>query len=73
MMLKGRKFDKHLTEYEMKIVVAKAEKRSQGKETVFRHPRCKITGEKIRNFKRRRTVVESEAMSPSAGRSYTAC
>ena len=35
MMLKGRKFDKHLTEYEMKIVVAKAEKRSQGKETVF--------------------------------------
>jgi hypothetical protein len=68
MKLEGWKFDKHLTEHEMKIVVAKDEKRSrEGKETVFRHSGSKITEGKIRNFKRRRTAVESEAMPPSAG------
>lgn len=52
----------------MKIVVAKVDKRSrEGKKTVVNHAGSTITEERIRNFKRRKTVKNSEAMSPSAG------
>ena len=52
----------------MKIVVAKVDKRSrEGKRTVVSHAGSTITEERIRNFKRRKTVKDLEAMSPSAG------
>jgi hypothetical protein len=68
MKLKEWGFDKHLTEKETKIVVAKAEKRArdEGKDTVFYHNGRLIPPTKIENFKRRKTVKESDVASPSA-------
>jgi hypothetical protein len=51
----------------MKIVVAKAEKRKreEGKDTIFRHNGLIIPPKKLENFKRRKTVRESDPASPS--------
>jgi tetratricopeptide (TPR) repeat protein len=66
--LKEWNYLKKLSEDDMKIVVAKVDKRSrEGKKTVVNHAGSMITEERIRNFKRRKTVKNSEAMSPSAG------
>jgi hypothetical protein len=53
----------------MKIVVAKAEKRMRdGKDTIFVHNGLVMPHERIENFKRRKTVRESDPASPGAGR-----
>jgi hypothetical protein len=69
MKLKEWEFDKHLTEQEMKIVVAKGKKRAMedGKDTVFLHNGSLIPPTKIENFKRRKCVRVSSLASPSAG------
>jgi hypothetical protein len=67
--LKDWGFDKHLSERDMKFVVAKAEKRSmeEGKETEFFHNGSLISNTKIGNCKRRKTFRVSETVSPSVG------
>jgi hypothetical protein len=52
----------------MKIVVAKAEKRlrEECKGTIFVHNGVLIPATKLENFKRRKTVRESDPASPSA-------
>ncbi|CZR60771.1 uncharacterized protein PAC_10667 [Phialocephala subalpina] len=66
--LKQWNFDKNLSEKDAKILVAKAEKRAreEGKETEFLHYGLVMSTAKINNAKRRRTMDESVAMSPSA-------
>jgi len=67
--LKDWGYLKKLNEDDMKIVVAKVDKRSrEGKHTVVSHAGSKITIERMRNFKRRKTVKDSEAATPSAGK-----
>lgn len=68
MKLKEWGYEKHLTETEMKIVVAKAEKRlsEEGKDTIFLHNGVHIPATKLENFKRRKTIRESYPASPSA-------
>ena len=66
MKLKEWRFEKYLSEIDMKIIVAKADKRSrEQKKTVFFHHRNRLAAEKIENFKKR-AVKESIAASPSA-------
>ena len=66
--LKEWGYEKHLTEMELKIVVAKAQKRKReaGKDTLFKHNGLIIPPTKLENFKRRKTVRESDPASPSA-------
>ena len=53
----------------MKIVVAKVDKRSrEGKKTVVSHAGSEITKDRVKNFKRRKTVKDAEAVSPSTGK-----
>ena len=55
----------------MKIVVSKVDKRSrEGKQTVASHAGSGITKERIKNFKKRKTVKDSNAASPSAGKDF---
>jgi hypothetical protein len=51
------------------IILSKAKKRKleEGKETVFFYGETRITKERIEQFKRRRTVKESEIVYPNAG------
>jgi hypothetical protein len=69
--LKEWKFDKKISTTDMRIVVAKAEKRArnEGKDTTFFHGDMQITAERIEQFKRRKTVKDVERMSPGAGQS----
>src|SRR5450756_1346410 len=66
--LKEWHFEKHLRTKDMKIVVAKVErrKREAGKDTAVFHNGVRMPTEQIENFKRRRTVRESDPASPSA-------
>jgi hypothetical protein len=52
----------------MKIVVAKVDsrKREAGKDTTVFHNGVQISAEKIENFKKRKTVRESDPASPNA-------
>tara|TARA_R110002060_G_scaffold71044_2_gene79650 strand:- start:170 stop:415 length:246 start_codon:yes stop_codon:yes gene_type:complete len=70
MKFKEWKYEKRLTESDMKIVAAKAEKRASddGKKTDLCHNGILIYPSRIDNFKRRKTVKNSEAASPSAGK-----
>jgi hypothetical protein len=68
MKLKEWRFEKYLSDMDMKIIVAKADKRvREQKKTVFFHHSNRLAVEKIENFKKRRVVKESIAASPSAG------
>lgn len=68
MKLKEWRFEKYLSEMDMKVIVAKADKRArEQKKTVFFHHNNRLAAEKIENFKKRRAVKESIAASPSAG------
>jgi len=68
MKLKEWGYEKHLTTGEMKVIVAKAEKRfrEEGKDTVFKHNDVVIPSSKLENFKRRKVVRESGPASASA-------
>ena len=70
MKFKEWKYEKRLAESDMKIVAAKAEKRASddGKKTDFYHNGILIHPSRIENFKRRKTIKNSEAVSPSAGK-----
>ncbi|KAK0108121.1 hypothetical protein ONS95_002944 [Cadophora gregata] len=61
-------YEKRLTECNMKIVAAKAERRAyeDGKKTEFFHNGIFIQPSRIENFKRRKTFKNSEGASPSA-------
>ena len=67
--LKEWKFDKKISTTDMRIVVAKAEKRArnEGKDTTFFHGDMQITAERIEQFKRRKTCRKDIEVSPSAG------
>ncbi len=69
--LKEWGFEKHLSEGDMKIVVAKMDKRRRetGKDTMVFHNGVQVPAEKITNFKRRKVVRESDPASPGACRS----
>lgn len=69
MQLKEWGFEKYLPASQMKIVVAKAEKRArdEGKETIFFNGQFQISPERIEAFKKRKTVREAVPASPSAG------
>lgn len=58
-------FDKNLTKREMKIVVAKAEKRAveDGKETIFFHNGNPIPPEKVMNWQRRIAVTSASPLN----------
>jgi hypothetical protein len=65
--LKGWGFEKHLSENEMRIVVAKVDNRKRaGKDTAVFHNGLQLPAEKIDNFKRRKVIRESGPASPSA-------
>jgi hypothetical protein len=65
--LKEWNYSKKLSEEEMKIVVAKVDKRTrEGKQTIVTHAGSSISKERIRNFKRRKTVRRSAAGSSDA-------
>jgi hypothetical protein len=65
--LKEWSFEKHLSENEMKIVVAKVDNRKRaGKDTAVFHNGLQMPAEKIDNFKRRKIIKESGPASPSA-------
>lgn len=66
--LKEWSFEKHLSEGDMKIVVAKMDKRRRetGKDTVVFHNGVQVPAEKITNFKRRKVIRESDPASPGA-------
>jgi hypothetical protein len=57
----------------MKTVIAKAKKRAreEGKETAFFHNGILMPIEKIHNFKKRKTIRESDLPSPGAGNRRT--
>jgi len=68
MKLKEWKYEKHLSEEEMKIVVAKKKKRSdEGKNTVFYHHGHEVPESKIRNFERRKMINTENPPSPIPG------
>ncbi len=52
----------------MQMLLAKAEKRKKGgKDTVFVRGGAEIVPERIERFKTRKTTMQAEAVSPSAG------
>jgi hypothetical protein len=67
--LKEWGYEKHLSKSQMKSIVAKVEKRlrDEGKDTVIFHNGVKMPVEKLENFKRRKTVRQSEPVSLVAG------
>jgi hypothetical protein len=67
--LKEWKFDKKISATDMRIIVAKAEKRARddGKDTTFFHGGVQITTARIEQFKRRKTEKDVEQMSSGAG------
>jgi len=71
--LKEWRFDKNISASDLGIILLKAEKRArEGKETVFFHGETLITGERIEQFKRRRTVKESGIVYPNASTCHSA-
>lgn len=70
--LKEWSFEKHLSESDMKIVVVKVNnrKRVAGKDTSVFYNGVPMPNEKIENFKRRKTVRESQPASPSACKTH---
>jgi len=70
MKLKEWGYEKHLTLTEMKIVVAKIDKRKreEGKDTIVCHNDVQMPMKKIENFKRRKVIRESDPASPSASK-----
>jgi hypothetical protein len=67
--LKEWKFDKKISATDMRMVVAKGEKRArdEGKDTTFFHGGVKITTGRIEQFKRRKMEKDVEQMSSGAG------
>lgn len=52
----------------MKTVLSKVDRRSkEGKQTVVTHAGSGITKERIKNFKKRKTVKDSKMVAPDAG------
>lgn len=74
MKFKEWRYEKHLTNSDMKNVIAKADKRARedGKETVFFRQGALIPATKIRNFKKRKAVRELETTLPSVGKNMPA-
>ncbi|KAJ8060702.1 hypothetical protein OCU04_011007 [Sclerotinia nivalis] len=65
--LKEWHYDKYLSKDEMKIIVAKKEKRkAEGKESTFMHGATEIPAERIESFKRRKVVKMESTASPYA-------
>ncbi len=64
--LKEWNFEKNLTKNEMKIVVAKAERRitEEGKDTIFFHHGNIIPPAKVSTWKRRITKLSSSPLNP---------
>ena len=69
MQLKDWGFEKYVPASDMRILIAKAEKRSieDNKETIFFKGECQIPQEKIDLFKRRKVTKQTAPASPSAG------
>lgn len=69
--LKEWDFDKNLTKAEMKIAVAKAEKRARedGKETVFFHRGEMIPPARVSKWKRKIMTTESSPLNPYTSKS----
>lgn len=67
--LKEWKFDKNISSNDMKIILAKAEKRARedGKGTEFFHGDTQISPERIAQFKRRKICKSEDVPSPTAG------
>jgi hypothetical protein len=66
--MKEWRFEKYLSEMDMKIIVAKANKRArEQKKTVFFHHSRRLAAEGNENFKKRRAAKESIAACQSAG------
>ncbi len=70
--LKEWGYEKHLSQSDMKILVAKGEKRlrEEGKGTDFFHHGIEVPKKKIETFKKRKVVRESDPASPSACKSH---
>ncbi len=69
MQLKDWGFEKYVSATEMRMLIAKAEKRliEDNKETIFFKGECQIPQEKIDIFKRRKVTKQTAPVSPSAG------
>lgn len=68
MQLKDWGFEKYVSASDMRILIAKAEKRSieENKDTIFFNRGCQIPQEKIDLFKRRKVTKQAAPASPSA-------
>jgi hypothetical protein len=71
MKLKEWNFEKYVPASQMRILVAKAEKRAreENKETVFFNGETQIDPQRFSLFKKRKSTKEADAASPSAGMS----
>ena len=69
MKLKEWNFEKYVPANEMNFVVAKLLKRQadEGRDTVFFRGETQITTDRIENFKKRKTVKDSDALIADAG------
>lgn len=69
MQLKDWGFEKYVSASDMRILIAKAEKRAieENKDTIFFNGGCQIPQEKIDLFKRRKATKKTAPASPSAG------
>jgi hypothetical protein len=69
MQLKDWGFEKYVSASDMRILIAKAEKRAteENKDTVFFNGGCQIPQEGIDLFKRRKVTKQTAPASPSAG------
>jgi hypothetical protein len=69
MQLKDWGFEKYVSASDMRILIAKAEKRAkeENKDTIFFNGECQIPQEKIDLFKRRKLTKQTAPASPSAG------
>lgn len=72
MQLKDWGFEKYVSASDMRILIAKAEKRAieENKDTIFFNRGCEIPQEKIDLFKRRKVTKQAAPASPSAGTQF---
>jgi hypothetical protein len=70
MKLKEWRFDKYLSTTDMQIIVNKSEKRAreEGKNTRFFYNGVPLLDQKIQNFKKRKTTIETCTETTSAGK-----
>ncbi len=69
MQLKDWGFEKYVSASDMRILIAKAEKRAteENKDTIFFNGGYQIPQERIDLFKRRKVTKQTAPASPSAG------